>query len=457
LLYGKIMSTYPTPWQKRTMWAALSAFFVVLLITIAGAVVYVGANLISFLQPILIPVAIAIILAYLLDPLVTELCRRRMARTWAIIVIFLSALIALLGLFWWVVPTISVQSANFAKELPSYTQTARDRIVDLVVRYNRTFGGTSGTHGKSATSGLVNLLLGTPPPHSAVTPSPTPTPSASPTTPEVESIAPAPPKISSAERQKVEADVEKMIGYVQHQLPAWSDKVWNILKKSIGGFLGVAGFLLSLVMVPIYLFFLLKERPRIERRWKDYLPLRPSPLKDEIASAISEINSYVIAYFRGQLLVCLVDGTLIGSTLTLLGLNFAPLIGLLVIILTMIPYIGIVICWVPAVLIAAFQWGNFWGPFWVTVIFIVIQNLEGMFYAPKIVGQSVGLHPMTVIVSIFVWGLLIGGLLGPILAVPLTATIKVLLTRYVWGPSMRERIRAQVDSVPVVRESHGEA
>src|ERR1700731_3837980 len=170
------MSVYPTPWQKRTMWAALTALFVVLLIVIAGAVIYVGANLISFLQPILIPVAIAIILAYLLDPLVTELCRRGMGRTWAIIVIFASAFIALAGLFWWVVPTISVQSANFAKEFPSYTQTARDRIVDLVVRYNRTFGGTSGTHAKSTTSSLVNLLLGTPPPRSAVTPSPTPSP-----------------------------------------------------------------------------------------------------------------------------------------------------------------------------------------------------------------------------------------------------------------------------------------
>jgi len=206
-------------------------------------------------------------------------------------------------------------------------------------------------------------------------------------------------------------------------------------------------------MVPIYLFFLLKERPRIERRWKDYLPLRPSPIKDELADAISEINSYVIAYFRGQLLVCLVDGTLIGSTLTLLGLNFAPLIGLFVVILTMIPYIGIVICWVPAVLIAAFQWGDWTHPLIVTGIFILIQNLEGMFYAPRIVGQSVGLHPMTVIVSIFVWGLLIGGLLGPILAVPLTATIKVLLTRYVWGPRQRERVRDQLESVPVVEEA----
>ena len=167
----------------------------------------------------------------------------------------------------------------------------------------------------------------------------------------------------------------------------------------------------------------------------------------------SSVALHPLSSTRGQLLVCLVDGTLIGSILTLFGLNFAPLIGLFVVILTMIPYIGIVICWVPAVLIAAFQWGDWTHPLIVTIIFIVVQNLEGMFYAPRIVGKSVGLHPMTVIVSIFVWGLLIGGLLGPILAVPLTATIKVLLTRYVWGPRVRERVREQVGSVPVVREA----
>src|SRR5215467_9649517 len=154
------MSTYPTPWQQRTMWAALTALFVVLLIVIAGGVVYVGANLISFLQPILIPVAIAVILAYLLDPLITELCRRKISRGWAIGIIFAAVLIGLSGLVWWVVPTISVQSANFVRELPNYTQKARDRIVDVIVQYNRVVGGTS----RGKTSGIVNFLLGTPPP-----------------------------------------------------------------------------------------------------------------------------------------------------------------------------------------------------------------------------------------------------------------------------------------------------
>jgi predicted PurR-regulated permease PerM len=244
---------------------------------------------------------------------------------------------------------------------------------------------------------------------------------------------------------------------LERQLPFLIDKIWTLLKQSIGGFLGITGFLLSLVMVPIYLFFLLKESPAIERRWREYLPLRNSPLKTEVAAVLSQINNYIIAYFRGQLLVCLIDGTLIGTALYIYGLNFAPLIGLLVVVLTMIPYIGIILCWVPAVLIAAGQWGDWWHPLFVTGVFVVVQNLEAIFIAPRIVGNSVGLHPMTVIVSIFVWGLLIGGLLGPILAVPLTATIKVLLARYVWGRRLRDRVADAVEEVPVVKRAESTA
>jgi predicted PurR-regulated permease PerM len=441
------------------MWAALTALFVVFLVTIAGATIWIGANIISFLQPILIPVAIALILACLLDPLVTKMSQGGLSRTKAVALIFTIAFLAIGGLVAWIVPTISVQSANFAREVPAYTQKARDRIVDLIVQYNRIFSGAAGTHGKAASpaSGLVNLLLGTPPPRGQ--PTATPAENSSPpsavtgATPS-ETIAAAPAKITSADRQRIQAQVEKQIPNIERYLPTLAEKLWNILKKSIGGFLGATGFLLSLILVPIYLFFFLKERPRIEKKWKDYLPLRDSPLKDEIAEVVSEINNYIVAYFRGQLLVCLVDGTLIGSALTILGLNFAPLIGALVVVLTMIPYIGIVVCWVPAVLIAAFQWGDWTHPLIVTGIFIVIQNLEGIFYAPRIVGSSVGLHPMTVIVSIFVWGLLIGGLLGPILAVPLTATIKVLLARYVWGVPLREEVPEPIEEVPVVATSH---
>jgi predicted PurR-regulated permease PerM len=433
------------------MWAALTALFIVFLIVTAASILWVSATVIGFLQPILIPVAIAAILAYLLDPVVTRMCRGGLGRTKAVVLLFLLVFLALAALGSWIIPNISMQSANFAKELPNYTLKARDEVVDVLYRYTRIFG-TAGSRGKT---GFVSWLVGSTPRHQLPAATPAPAGNNSPEsigTP-TEAIGPAPGKLSSADRQRIQELVQKQIPNLERQFPAWTARLWKILTKSIGGFLGITGFLLSLVMVPIYLFFFLKERPRIEKRWKEYLPLRASPLKDEVAEVLSQINNYVIAYFRGQLLVCLVDGVLIGTILTLIGLNFAPLIGILVVVLTMIPYIGIIVCWVPAVLIAAFQWGDWWHPFLVTAIFIVIQNLEGLIYAPRIVGNSVGLHPMTVIVSIFVWGLLIGGLLGPILAVPLTATLKVLLARYVWGSRLREKVMHSVEQVPVVHEA----
>ncbi|HMH03031.1 MAG TPA: AI-2E family transporter [Candidatus Udaeobacter sp.] len=447
------MSDYPTPWQRKMMWAALTAFCVVLLILIIGTVIWASANIISFLQPILIPVAIAGILTYLLDPLVAKMSRGTLSRTKAVALIFAIAFFALGGLAAWLIPTISIQSANFARQVPAYTERARDYVVDLIYRFDQSFGFLGGGRAKSASTSFTNWLIGAGPSASPrAQPTASPASKAFDTPPAAEIIAPSQPRLTSAERQRIQAYVEKQMPNLQQALPTLMEKFWDILTKSIGGFLGVTGFLLSLILVPIYLFFLLNEKPRIERHWKEYLPLPASPFRDEVAEVLSQINSYVTAYFRGQLLVCLIDGILIGAMLTLFGLNFAPVIGAMVVVLTMIPYIGIIICWVPAVLVAAFQWGDWAHPIWVTVIFIVIQNLEGIFYAPRIVGNYVGLHPMTVIVSIFVWGLIIGGVIGPLLAVPLTATVKVLLGRYVWGRRLREKIEDSVKSIPVVEE-----
>ncbi|HWM23988.1 MAG TPA: AI-2E family transporter [Chthoniobacterales bacterium] len=466
------MTNYPTPWQHKTLWAALTALCVVLLIVIACSVVWITGNVIGFLQPILIPVAIAVILAYLLAPLVTKMTEHGLGRTKAILALFTIAFLSIGVLIAWLAPVVSMQAASVTRELPQYTLKARDQVVDLIFRYDRVFGslGVKREKKSTPTTGFVNWLLASPTPAASPKSSPVilpapPTvasaavaaanPSASP--PARETIAPAPTTLTSADRQQIQEWVQKQLPNLERQLPYLSEKIWTLLKQSIGGFLGVTGFLLSLVMVPIYLFFLLKESPAIEKRWREYLPLRNSPLKDEVAAVLSQINNYIIAYFRGQLLVCLIDGVLIGIALYCVGLNFAPLIGLLVVVLTMIPYVGIILCWVPAVLIAAAQWGDWWHPLLITAVFIVVQNLEAIFIAPRIVGNSVGLHPMTVIVSIFVWGLLIGGLLGPILAVPLTATAKVLLARYVWGRRLREKVADAVEQVPVVKESESAA
>ena len=219
-----------------------------------------------------------------------------------------------------------------------------------------------------------------------------------------------------------------------------------VIVHSVGGFLGVSGFLISLIIVPIYLYYFLIESKNIAHSWGDYLPLRASAFKDEVVATLEEINGYLIAFFRGQLLVSMINGTVTGILLVTVAIDFGILIGLMLCVLGIIPYLGITMCWVPAVIIASVQGGaGTWipgDPWWlfplvVTAVFFLVQQVDGLFITPKIVGDSVGLHPMTVIVSVFVWSLLLGVLLGAILAVPLTATVKVLLRRYIWERCIR--------------------
>jgi predicted PurR-regulated permease PerM len=87
---------------------------------------------------------------------------------------------------------------------------------------------------------------------------------------------------------------------------------------------------------------------------------------------------------------------------------------------------------------------------WVTIIFfLIVAQIDGLVTTPRIVGNSVGLHPMTVIMSVFLWTLVLGGLLGAVLAIPLTATLKVLLRRYVWD---RQRNILFQDDIPTKDE-----
>src|SRR5947207_1556264 len=226
------MTEYPTPWQRKMMWAALTACFVLLLVVVLGAVIWAAANVISFLQPILIPVAIAAILTYLLDPLVTKMSRGTLSRTKAVALVFAIGFFALGGLGAWLIPTISIQSANFAKQVPAYTERARDYVVDLIYRFDRTFGLLGGAHRKSASTSLTNWLIGpaaSPSPRAEPT-TPTASPQATATTTEV--IAPSPPKLTTAERQRIQAYVEQQMPKLEQALPAVLGKLWDILKKS---------------------------------------------------------------------------------------------------------------------------------------------------------------------------------------------------------------------------------
>src|SRR5204862_1664204 len=146
----------------------------------------------------------------------------------------------------------------------------RDYIVNLIYLIDQSFGFIGSGRTKSASTIFTTWLIRpipSPSPHAQPTVSPTP--KASETTPAAETIAPSPPKLTTAERQRIQAYVEKQMPNLQQALPTLMEKFWDILKKSIGGFLGVTGFLLSLILVRIYLCFLLNEKPRIQAHWRE--------------------------------------------------------------------------------------------------------------------------------------------------------------------------------------------
>ena len=116
----------------------------------------------------------------------------------------------------------------------------------------------------------------------------------------------------------------------------------------------------------------------------------------------------------------------------MVDLPYAFLLGVLATVLTMIPFLGAITTCVLALVIAFVQFGDWLHPVLVLAVFAVVQTLEGLVISPKIMGERVGLHPLTIIIAVMVGTTLLGGLLGGILAIPLTAALRVVMFRYVW-------------------------
>jgi predicted PurR-regulated permease PerM len=161
--------------------------------------------------------------------------------------------------------------------------------------------------------------------------------------------------------------------------------------------------------------------------------LADSGFKNELVFVLNSINNYLIAFFRGQLLVALCDGILYGLGFLLVGLPYSVLIGAMAVGLTMIPFLGAIVTCSTALIIAVLVFGDWSHPLLVLAVFGCVQGLEGLVISPRIMGGRVGLHPMTIIIAVMVGTTLLGGLLGGILAIPLTAVLRVVMSRYVWN------------------------
>ena len=190
--------------------------------------------------------------------------------------------------------------------------------------------------------------------------------------------------------------------------------------------------IVALILIPIYTFYFLREKRWIRTHWTNYLPVGNLRVKEEIIFILESINQYMMAFFRGQVLVSLCSGVLYTIGFLALGLDYAFLLGGFCTLLTMIPFLGAIINCIIALALTAMQFNDWFHPLMIIFIFTIVLSLENFFYSPYIMGNRVGLHPLVIIVAVMVGVTLLGGVLGGILAIPFAAALRVIMSRYLW-------------------------
>ncbi|MFK5924628.1 MAG: AI-2E family transporter [Verrucomicrobiota bacterium] len=376
---------YPTPFQRKTLWTSITALSLVVTGSILVGLILLSSTVLGYLQPVLVPIAVAGIIAYLLEPVIRWLQEKHhFEHKKSVMTVYIGFLVMMLVLATLVlVPTIR-QADQLIEQRAEIQKTVSDKVKAAIDKTQQRFGS-----------------------------------------------------------EKAQQYYEQSAEWLSEEGPGLAQNTGMWIWNRISGVFGFLGYAIGFFLVPVYLFYFLMESQSISKQWSNYLPLKASDFKDEVVATLSEINQYLIAFFRGQMLVSMIDGALVGAALWAMGLEYALLIGVFVALLGLIPYIGNLLCLIPALLISVAQFSNpdeqyswlqhTWAyPLLVLVLFTGVQQVNSLYTAPKIVGDSVGLHPLTIIFSILFWSLLMGGLLGALLAVPMTASIKVLFQRYIW-------------------------
>jgi len=346
------------------------------------AALIVFALLLWLFSPVLPPFVAALVIGYLLDPIVGWLHRFGLSRTWATTVILFGAIIVLALAIVLVAPMLGRQFAAFVKALP-----------DLVNRAQSLAASASD----QVTQGYIGTLL---------------------------------KKFGLDDTGP--SDLRGQVGdLVNNGVKFLGGSAQQILSR------GAAIFdLLSWVVVtPVVAFYLLLDWPKMIATIDGLVPPRN---RATIWGLARQIDSALAGFLRGQSLVCLFLALWYGIGLSAIGLNFGLLIGLTGGLLSFIPYVGSLLVLVISLLVAVVQgWPNWHLVAFTLGIVMIGQFLEGNVLSPKLVGDKVGLHPVWLIFALLAFGSVFG-FTGLILAVPISAAAGVLLRfaarRYIESP-----------------------
>ena len=392
---------YPTAFQRATCWAALTGLSLLVVILLIAGLLYGFGSVFIALEPVLLPVIIAGVLAYLLMPCVRLVQKylKIQRRVLAVLTVLLVAALALAGLGAMILPPLVEQTneliANRENILKNTAASAREFLQE----------------NKMAQYGVDALYD------------------------RVKSEAAANPDTTEKEKLQLSA-AKDYPGKVSTILSYYSTTLTNMglrwLTASTQAIYGAAGALIGIVMIPVFLFYFLLKSEEIAQNWHDILPLRASDFREEVVGTLQQINNYIISFVRGQMLVSVIDGVILGIALRIMGLPYAITIAAAAALLGIIPYIGMISTSIPTLLIAWLTWHDMGHVVGVAAIFIGVSQFDGWILQPKVLGNRVGMHDLTIMFSVLFWSHVLGGVVGALLAVPLTASIKVLFMRYVW-------------------------
>lgn len=353
-----------TPTQRRL--AAFTLTFLSLLGSFAlliGAVMLLG-QLVGFFSSVIWPLAVAGVLALILRPVV-ELAeqRLRLRRTSAVVLLYGIVVLCVSGALVFIFPPVIEQALTFIANLSDYWARASVYVQDHYPQW-----------------------------------------------------------MEFSKRQLANPTIQKIADSLSAEFTGVAALAVPSLKAAGGGALGVFAFFTHLAIVPVYLFFFLLARGEPTRKLGDHLPFLSPDVRADVVFLIREFVIIIESFFRGQMLIGFILGVLLSIGFTLVGLKFGLLIGLVLGALNIVPYLGTIIGLATVVPLAFFQPGGGW-PLLGLVLLVktIVQLIESWVITPKVMGERTGLHPVTIIVAIFFWGTAFGGVLGMLLAIPLTA------------------------------------
>ncbi len=342
------------PGEQRLLRYTVVALSTVTLVAAIVFVIWVFGQIVGALHTLVLPLAMAGVLALVLFPLVDMFERvLRMNRLGAVISLFMILLALFLMVVALVLPTAISQGGQFVQSVPEMAENAHER---LSVRFPK------------ALPVLENAI----------------------------------------------SDMD-----IQAMLPNAEETADRTMKY--------IGFLVGLGFVPLYLFFALLSGDRLSEYARNTLFLFTRKRQEEVMYLGQLFVDYVTAFFRGQLIIALIMGVMMALGFTLIGLEASIFFGLALGLLNIVPYLGFIVGVITVMPVAYLQPDG--GGQLVMLVLAVIaftQVVESMLLTPRIMADRSGLHPAVVVISILFWATVLGGVVGMILAVPLTAFLFTL-------------------------------